>query len=364
MASTLAFLRGYLRGTGNRVTRIETGIDRGGTVHAATVFRPARAGRYPGWAVLHGLTWTGREHPSLVRFASAIAAAGNVVLVPDIPEWRALRVAPEITGETILAAVRALHERADVDPDRVGLFGFSFGATQALIAAARPEVQKLLRAIVAWGGYCDVHRLFVYGMVGEHELDGVQYYNPPDPYGQWVMAGNYLAGIPGHEQDTDVAAALFALAQESGERRVYAWDPVYDASKARLRETLPAEKRPLFDMIAPPSGSGRDHVDFLRAKSLDLADAALRADPLLDPQPFLPDVGVPVLLAHGRDDRLMPFTESIRLSRALPPERLHSCTITSLLSHSGGTDHSLGPAGLARESARFVHVLHRLLHLL
>ena len=364
MPSVVSFLRGYLHGTGARVLESETTVDRGGASHPATVYRPAHPGRAPGWVLLHGLTWTGRHHPSLVRFARAIAAAGNVVLVPDIPEWRALHIAPEITAATILAAVRVLHDRADVQSDRVGLFGFSFGATQGLIAAARPEVQALLHAIVAWGGYCDVRRLFVYGMVGEHELDGVQYRAKPDPYGQWVMGGNYLAAVPGHEQDGDVAAALLALAQESGRRGVYAWDPVYDASKARLRAQLPPGKHWLFDLIAPPSDAPPADVDFVRAKSLDLAEAALRVDPLMDPQPFLPHVGVPVLLAHARDDRLMPFTETIRLSRALPPAQLHSCTITSLFSHSGGTDHSLGPLGLARESVRFVRVLNRLLHLL
>ena len=57
-------------------------------------------------------------------------------MVPDIPEWRDLRVEPAVTHETIRTAVRELHDRDDTDPDRIGLFGFSFGATQALIAAA------------------------------------------------------------------------------------------------------------------------------------------------------------------------------------------------------------------------------------
>ncbi|MCI0435999.1 MAG: hypothetical protein L0271_20520 [Gemmatimonadetes bacterium] len=363
MPSLVSFLRGYLRGTAARVVESEVTIDRGGESHPATVYRPARAGRLPGWVVLHGLTYTGREHPSLVRFARAIAAAGNVVLIPDIPEWRALRVAPGVTAATLLASVENLHDRDDVDADRVGLFGFSFGATQSLIAAARPEVQRLVRAIVAWGGYCDLRRLFVFGMVGEHELDGIRYHTPPDPYGQWVMAGNYLTAIPGHEEDGDIAAAVFALAQESGRRRIYAWDPVYDASKARLRATLPEAKRALFDLIARPSGAPPIDIDYARAKSLDLAEAALRTDPLMDPQPFLPEVRVRVLLAHARDDRLMPFTETIRLSRALPREWLHSCTITALFSHSGGTDHSLGAFGLIRESTRFATVLYRLLHM-
>jgi acetyl esterase/lipase len=363
MPSTTRFLRQYLR-PGAGVRELETTYRRGEESLPATLFRPPADRRLPGWIVLHGLTKTGRRHPTLVRFVRAIAAGGNAVLVPEIPEWRELHVAPALAGETIRAAVASLHDHPDVDPERVGLFGFSFGATQALVAVAEPAVQSLLRAIVAWGGFHDVHRLFTFGLTGEHALDGVEYHVPPDPYGAWVMIGNYLTGIPGYEGYGAVAAALHELAREAGVRGFYAWDPVYDESKLRLRAGLRPEEREFFDAVAPPAAQPVDVSPARRALALELADAALRADPLLDPQPFLHRLCVTTLIAHGHDDRLVPFTESIRLARSLPPEHLESCTITHLFAHSGGTDRSLGPLRLARESGRFVRVLHRILHLL
>ncbi|HUF50330.1 MAG TPA: hypothetical protein VMN60_05820 [Longimicrobiales bacterium] len=336
-----------------------------GTVQLpATVLRPAGDTRaLPGWVMLHGLTRPGRAHPSLLRFAGAVASAGNVVLVPEIPEWRDLRVAPAVTIGTIRAAVRALQQRDDVRHEHVGLFGFSFGATQALIASADEETAALLAGVAAWGGYYDLRRLFRFGLTGDHEIDGVTYNTPPDPYGPWIMAGNYLPHVPGHEDTAEVAAALHALAFEAGERRVYAWDPVFDASKRRLRAELPSRHHELFDLIAPETTAPpRDE-----RRVLELADAiaatALEVDPLLDPRPFLDDVRVPVLFAHGRDDRLVPFSESIRLARAVPPERVKSLTITALFQHSGGTSSGLGPVGLVREAARFVALLHRVLDL-
>jgi len=68
-----------------------------------------------------------------------------------------------------------------------------------------------------------------------------------------------------------------------------------------------------------------------------------------------------VLLAHGRDDRLVPYTESVRLERGLPKSMVAASSITSLFSHSGGTDHSLGVMGRSREAARFVAMLNRIL---
>jgi dienelactone hydrolase len=364
MPSIAAFLHAYLRPRADHgVVATEVTYTRDGVHVPATLYRPRRPGRVPGWVVLHGLTYTGRQHPGLIRFVTAIAAAGNAVFVPDIPEWRELRVAPAVTRETIRTAVRHLHDRDDVDPDRIGLFGFSFGATQALIAATDPEVQSLLHGIAAWGGYCVLDRLFVFGMTGEHELDGTNYLLPPDPYGAWVMAGNYLTSIPGHESDGAVARALHELAFEAGRVGAHAWEPVYDDKKRRLRATLPPDKVELFDIVAPLTTDAPGDRDYRRSLGLALSETVQRVDPGLDPEPHLGRVGVNVLVAHGRDDRLIPFTESIRLSRALPPERLQGCTITGLFAHSGGTNTGIGALHLAGEGLRFVRVLRNILRL-
>lgn len=365
MASLSRFLLAYRQPASAGVVETEVRVDRGDAASEATLFRPSGRRRLPGWVVLHGLTHSGRHHVSLRRFVRAVAASGNTVLVPDIPEWRALHVAPAITVATIRAAVRTLHDRVDVDPDRIGLFGFSFGATQALVAAAtEPEVRSLLTAIAAWGGYCDLDRLFVYHMTGQHELDGTTRELAPDPYGAWVMVGNYLTAMRGHENDHALAAALLELARMAGRAQIPAWDPAHDDAIRSVRASLPAEQHELFDMVAPIGGRTRGDLEYARRKALELADAARRTDPLMDPTGHLRDVGVRTLLAHGRDDRLIPFTETVRLSRALSENVLDSCTITSLFAHSGGTDSELGPLGLVRESARFVAVLSRILRLL
>jgi pimeloyl-ACP methyl ester carboxylesterase len=366
MPSLLRFVRAWLRPRPGDAEAVETTYERSGRALSATVYRPPgrAADGLPGWVVLHGLTWSGREHPSLVRFVRAVAAGGNVVLVPDIPEWRELRVAPAITVDTIRAAVRALHARGDADPARLGLFGFSFGATQALVASADPDVASRLHGIAAWGGYGDVHRLFRFGMTGEHELDGRVYRTRPDPYGCWIMAGNYLPHMRGFEDCADVAAAVHALALEAGRRRVAAWDPAFDASKARLRAGLPAAKHAIFDLLAPAAHAPPPaDVERLRHLSGLLADAALRVDPLMDPAPFLPRLSVPVLFAHGRDDQLIPFTETVRLARNVPSDVLRRAVVTGLFAHSGGTRSGLGVRGLAREAVLFLDVLRHVLRL-
>ncbi len=92
-----------------------------------------------------------------------------------------------------------------------------------------------------------------------------------------------------------------------------------------------------------------------------LAEAAIRVDPLIEPGPLLPRLGVRTLLAHGRDDRLVPFTETLRLGQAIPRHCRDSLTVTSLFAHSALNAGPRGPIGLGREAVRFIRLLHRLL---
>ena len=362
MPSVLRFVQQYVRPRAGATLADEVHYRRGAEQLPATVYSPrGRRGTLPGWVILHGLTRPGRRHPGLIHFAQSVARAGNIVMVPEIPEWRELRVAPAVTIDTIRAAVRALQHRDDVNHGHVGLFGFSFGATQALIASCDAETAASLHGIASWGGYCDLRRVFRFGLIGVHELDGVTRRMQPDPYGSWIIAGQYLPHVPGYGGSEAVAQALYELALESGEKRVYAWDPIYDVTKLRLRARLPDDQRELFDLIAPlTTVQDRDETRVLELGER-IADTALRRDPLLDPQPFLGRVRVPVLFAHGRDDRLIPFTESIRLSRAVPASQSLGLTVTSLFQHSGATQAGLGPVGLVREGFRFLHLLHRVL---
>jgi pimeloyl-ACP methyl ester carboxylesterase len=333
----------------------------------ATLHLPSRdRGPLPGWVILHGLTRSGRSHPGLVRFCRALAASGHAVLVPEIVDWRELRVRPTVAVPLIRAAIRALDDLDVSEPGGVGLMGFSFGATQGLIAAADPETERHLRGVAAWGGYRDVHRLFHFGLTGRHELDGERWAVPPDPYGGWVMGANYLTQVPGYEDCRAVADALRRLAVEAGDSAVYAGSPSFDPVKAKHAVGLAGEDRRVYDLFAPPSTAwtaDEDRSPEARAFAARLADAALAAEPLLDPGDALPLLAAPTMIAHGRDDRLVPFSEAFRLERDIPDGVVRQLAITGLFQHSGGTSQGLGPVGLAREGRRFLGMLRSILAL-
>ncbi len=366
MRVTGRFLMEFLRPRPGAVVEEETEYGRNGQTLPATLYRPRREKRaLPGWVPLHGLTFQGRHHPSLRRLARALAASGSAVLVPDLPEWRALRIAPGPTVQTIKAAVLTLDGLGITAPGRIGVIGFSFGATQSLMAATDPVLDGHLAGIAAWGGYADIGTASRFAFLGEHELDGRTYRLEPDPYGRWILGGNYLRLIADDPAMEGVADALLQLALEAGRMKVMSWEPFMDPVKVRIREPLDLRQRELFDLIAPPTGHALDPSR--RRQVAELVDrllaAATAADPLLDPGPYLGRVPVPVFLAHGRGDRLIPWTEMIRLRRALPPAGVVSAGITSLFSHSRG-ERRVPTFAAGIEAIRFARLMHRMLHLI
>jgi len=350
-ARAIRFGRGWMSGRFD-VEEVDTVVDRGIDTVPGTLFLPrAGGGALPGWVVLHGITRPGRAHPQLLRFARSLASTPAVVLVPEIPEWRELQLAPDSAVPTIKAAVLALDARPETAPGRIGLLGFSFGAPQAIVASTDPVLDGHLAGVVGFGGYCDMERTVRFQFTGRHEWKGRQQVLAPDPYGRWVVGANYLTQVPGLEDAGEVQQALWRLAAEAGDRGIPAASPVYDELKDSERHGIAPRHRELYDLFAPPAGSLGD-PDAAEPVAVGLAAAARRASPAVDPRPYLDRVRLPVRLLHGLQDELIPYTETLRLKESFPPGADVDAFVTGLFAHSkpGGTSR----LQFAGEALRFL----------
>ena len=326
----------------------------------ATLLLPNGLSRnLPGWVVLHGITRPGRFHPVLLHFAGALSASGAAVLIPEIPEWKELRVSPETVPPIINASILHLDEREETRSGHMGLIGFSFGAPQAIIAATDPALQGRLSLVMGYGGYCDPEPTVRFLFTGEHEWNGHRQYLRPDPYGRWVMGANYLTAVPGYEDAHDVAQALWKLASEAGERRLLSWDPVYDPVKDALEDEVAPERRELFRLFAPPSETKLD-PDRVGSLISGLTTAFIDSSPLSEPTPFLSRVRTPVHLFHGREDHLIPYSETLRMAERFGPDAKVHTTVTGLFGHSY-RNRALSLAHQALEAGRFFMALRRVM---
>lgn len=250
-----------------------------------------------------GVNNVGRNHPVVERVADGLARTGVAVLVPDS---RVLLEGRLETGEVdgVVRAFELLAARPEVDPERVGIVGFSVGGSLALLAAADPRIADDIRWVNAFGAYAD--------------------------------AATYLASVSAHatrtEQGDEVAWSPSPLAREVYLR--FMLDQVAnDADRAALERSLSeailADERPPepdADLRASlETAAAREIHDLMTAGSLADADRAMAALPdssrafieAISPVRHVAGLRAGVYLMHEREDHHVPFAELAALASAL-----------------------------------------------
>lgn len=249
-----------------------------------------------------GLSEDGRRDPRLVPFAESLARTGFLVLVPDLPAARALR-ADAADAEAIAAAVAAMPD----GPGPLGVAAISYAAGPAFLAALDPATASRVDFVITLGAYHDTETLATFLATGAHRGPGESDWRQgrPDAEALWLFLLANAASLP----DPDDAEALRTVAAARLRGRTGP-DPATLGEDARAVLALADETDPeaVPDRLAALPAPLRDTLS-----ALSLAEAGLDR--------FVPCA----ILIHGRADPVVPWTESVRLARALPQgrSRLH-----------------------------------------
>ena len=231
-----------------------------GSPIAADIYVIPDGRRRAGVVVFLGANAAGANDPDVVNLGQALARAGFAVLY----HWSAAlgthgNIDPaEIDG--LVAAYHHLQGQDFVDSERVGLAGFSVGASLALVAAADERIAHQVAFVNAFGGYNDAGDLLVQIAAGR-TLDGESW--TVDPLTRRVFE-NEVA-----ESGTDVADIMSGKISLDTAQRWYAATP--PAFREQVRAVSPAAR---LDGLNPATA---------------------------------------ILLMHDRGDRLIPVGESRRL---------------------------------------------------
>jgi len=249
-----------------------------------------------------GAAERGSDDPRLVALATTLARARFAVLVPDLPSLRRLQVQPG-NVEEIAGACRWLLARPELAPSgRLGIMAFSYAAGPAVLAALKPGLRSRVALIFAVGGYYDLPEVLVFFATGWFRRDGHWCHMEPNAYGKWVFVRSNLeriddprdrerfAGMAARKL-ADPAAGIADLAAglSPGGRDLYAF----------LTSRDPAEAAALLEKLPPGIRADIAALDLARR---DLASLRAR-----------------LVLVHGKDDRIIPYPQSLALARALAP---------------------------------------------
>jgi hypothetical protein len=272
-----------------------------------------------------GAARQGKDDPRLVAFANTVARARFAVLVPEIANLRTQRLSAE-DARPVGAAIRYLAGCFEpTDAPSIGLAAISYAAGPALLAALAPTAADRIGFAFVIGGYYDVEAVLTFFTTGYFRdgPDGRWRHREPNAYGKWMFVRANAARL--------ASPADRAALDEIATRKL---DDL-EAGIADLRARLGPEGRAVMAML--------DNRDPERVPALIAAlPAPVRADLRALDLERLDFSGLPfeLILVHGRDDPIIPSTESEALAAAAPVDKV-SLYVVDHLAHV-----ELSPAGL------------------
>ena len=257
-----------------------------------------------GMVLVPGASPGGKDDPRLIAFAEILAAAGFVVLVPDLPGLRLQQVNPT-HADDIAAAAAYLAERLNGKPVAVAAISYAVGP--AVLAAVDQTDPYPIALILGIGGYYDAVATTVYITTGWIQTRDRRWeQRTPNEFGKWAFIRANLPRISSpHDRDTlgeiarlklhNAAADVSALSAKLGPEGNAVWQLLQNTSRDRVAD--------LIGMLPPKVHDG--------LTGLDLASRDLST--------FQPTL----LLVHGADDPILPPEGSIALAAAVPHSRLY-----------------------------------------
>lgn len=274
-----------------------------GRSHQGDLYQP---GELPlaGVILVPGVAARGKDDPRLVAFATTLARARFLVLVPDLPNLRALRVRAEDTQGVVDAFSHLLSRSEFPTRGRAGIGAFSYAVGPAVLAALDPAIRERVDFVLGVGGYYDLHRVVTFFTTGYFRKAGQWHYLEPNRYGKWV----FVFGNAGRLVDPGDQASFRHMAERKLEDTHAGIDDLTGhltpegQSLLDLLENHDPVRSPALLARLPPG---------IRAE-LDALNLATRDLSLLEAR---------LILLHGTDDSIIPYTESQALAAALPPGR-------------------------------------------
>lgn len=267
---------------------------------------------------LHGLTVHGGRDRRLEFFARCLARSGATCIVPTLPGLAACSLEPD----DIDVLRRLVEAHTAAAGAGMGIIGFSYGGSYALVAASLEEIATRVRFVLTFGAY--------------HSLDTLS---------DWYLARDDVAPATEDEWDNLIYLHL-VLAYQLREKL-----PQCGALKPQVRSLLERycsqasaqEKRAFYETYLKP-------LEVVRAAA-PLRDPAVHA--ALSPAGKLEGLACPVGLIHDPTDSIVPpehaallLAELEKAGREACPggtgrhgagrdglEARHRCLVTPLLSH-------------------------------
>lgn len=287
-----------------------------GRAGAGDLYLPGTGKAEAGIVLVPGAVPDGKDDERLVALATTLARARFAVLTPDLSGYRELKVRPAHAREVADAFYYLVSRDALAPQGRAGIGAISYAVGPAVLAAMQDDIRERVRFVLGVGGYYDLRVAIRFLTTGYFEEEGAPRYLRPEDYGRLVFARTALDYLS-RENDR---AALDAMVEAKLEDR--------EADVSALAEGLGPEGLAVYRLLV--NSDPRETARLLAELPQPLI-AAIQALSLQGKD--LSGLSARLILVHGMNDPLIPYTESLALSRAVPASRAQVFVIRRILGH-------------------------------
>ena len=301
----------------------------------ADIYRIADGKKRAGVLVFLGVNPAPRDDRRVVNLGNGLARAGFVALFPWSPSMMEKRVDPS-EPDNLVWAFKYLMGLDYVDPDRVGMGGFCVGASIALVAASDPRISEDVDFVSSFGAYYDVRDLLT--QISSRRSFYGETIEPWDPRSLTKeVLTNQLIGDLDHQEEKDLMTRIFV------ER-----ETVEDAALDGFSTGATAVYRLLSSVNAQEDTHRLTREESERLMQ-DLPPGLLDNLDRISPSKNIGNLKARLLIAHDREDELVPSEESRRLADALEDRGDIHYTEFSFFSHVT-PDKQVGPFTFVKEA--------------
>ena len=250
-----------------------------------------------------GFTELGKNDRRVVELARSLSRARFLVMVPDLPGSRQQRVLLEDARVIADAVIQLRRQAPEATHQGLGVVAISYAVGLAVLASRQVAPEAAPDFLVGVGGYYDTGAVVTFATTGKYRLPGAERWRSgePLPAAKWIFLASNAAVLENSAERRRL--------EEISERCLRGCD----SSAADFAAGLGAEGRSLLALIA---NTDPDRVPQLLAELPESVKTRMKRLSLR--RQDLSHLAGRLILIHGRLDPLIPYSESLALSRAVP----------------------------------------------
>ena len=258
------------------------------------IYRPPGDGPHSAILLFPGVAPAGEDDPRVSNLGEALARSGSVAMFYWSPVELNLRISADDV-DRLVQLFKEMRQLPYVDPDKVGMAGFSVGASIGMVAASRDEIRHDVTFFNAFGPYFDLRDLMI-ALSSE-----TRFYHGETRLWQDI---DWLS----HEVFALQLVESLETAEERGLlRRRFVEDEPVEIDQGELSPEARAAYR-LLDGLS---------VDKAREATWQLPESLHEKIVKVSPRYHVHCMEARLLIMHDREDRHIPAEESRRLVDAL-----------------------------------------------